>query len=153
MPGEGNGTRKAVYAAVAAGVIALAAVGVFALNGPDVDGRTPQERIDQIARLADRKPLGAADAIARAAVEDPDATVRQAALVALGRFVDRDHRPAVDAATKDPDPRARSGAAVTLGRYGDDRAADALGRLASEDPDQQVRLAAVTGLGRLDRPR
>ncbi|HET6428210.1 MAG TPA: HEAT repeat domain-containing protein [Phycisphaerae bacterium] len=133
--------------------IALAAVVAIGLNRPEIDGKTPAERIQQIAELADRSPRGAAEAIARAAAGDADPSVRQAALVALGRFVSPAHRAVVDAAIADGDPQVRSGAAVTLGLYGDDRAADALGRLATEDASEKVRLAAATGLGRLDRPR
>jgi len=139
---------KRPYAILAGG---LAAVGVVALalwpGRAEVTGRTAEQRIASIGRLTEERPAGAADALAAAARNDPDPPVRRAALVALGRFVGPKARPAVEAGTDDPDPSVRAGAAGTLGLFADEAAAERLKRLARDDA-QEVRLAAILGLGR-----
>ncbi len=134
-------------------LVALVALAGAMASRAEVTGETPAEQIRCIARLADERPWGAARALALAAVEKPDPSVRRAALVALGRLVPSGYRPTVQAALDDNDPVVRSGAAVALGGYGGDSAAERLAKLAGTDESREVRLAAVTGLGRIDRPR
>ena len=136
-------------AAVVAAVIVVAA-GVAKAR---VEGATPQDRIACICRLADEKPWGAGDAIAEAALEDSDVTVRQAALVALGRFVESKYRSTVEQCTRDASAIIRAAAAGTLGFYGDDAAADRLGEMVSGDPDEGARIGAGVGLGRCGSSR
>jgi HEAT repeat protein len=111
-----------------------------------VTGGTPAERIAAICRLADEQPAGAREAIIVAAQSDPDATVRQAAFGALGRFLGPDIRPLVESGTASPDAPVRAGAARTLGLYGDAAAARRLGQMLSDDPDAGARLAATRAL-------
>jgi len=150
----GSRERKGavIYGALAVGLVAVI-VATFTLGRAKVTGGTPEQRVACIARLADEKPWGAADAIAAAAADDPDPAVRQAALVVLGRFIDPKYRPLIEAATEDPSPAVRAGAAGTLGLYSDDAAAERLGTMAAQAPEEQVRLAAIQGLGRLRRRR
>ncbi len=135
-----------------AATAALIAAGYW-MSRARVEGRTTPERIASICRIAADRPPGAGDALARAAVEEPDAEVRRAAAVALGQFVCPECRPAVERAASDASPRVREAGAETLGLYGDGRAADVLVKLARGDGDVGVRLAALRGLGRCDDPR
>lgn len=131
--------------------VTVAAAGVVAfLLRPEkakVEGATAQERIASICSLADSQPRGAAEAIARAAANDPDPAVRRAALLALERFLTAKYRPLVEAALSDADAGVRAAAATALGRFGDQAAADRLHELAVKDASPAVRLAAVAGLG------
>lgn len=118
-----------------------------------VEGDTAKQRIASICRLADERPWGAGEAIASAAREDSDPTVRRVAMIALGRFEDEQCRSAVQAGTQDSSPLVRQGAAIALGRHGDDAAVETLGKLMNTDPDEDVRAAAATGLGYVPRPK
>ena len=138
-----------LFGAVAVGVVVAAALVAAAVSRGQVAGDTPAEQIASICRLADERPWGAADAIAAAAGGKANPSVRKAALIALGRFTRARDRGIVDSATTDAAAEVRAGAALTLGVYGDGAAADRLGKLLATDPDEQVRLAAVTGVGRV----
>jgi len=141
-------SSKRHWGVLAGGLAAVAAALLVLWPGrAEVAGRTAEQRIASIGLLAERRPAGAADALAAAARDDPDASVRRAALVALGRFVGPKARPAVEAGTQDTDPSVRAAAAGTLGLFADADAADRLKALAA-DPAEEVRLGAVTGLGR-----
>ncbi|KKL04735.1 hypothetical protein LCGC14_2613070, partial [marine sediment metagenome] len=135
-----------VAVVVAAGLIVLG-MQVFG-RAEKVEGATSSERIESIWRLADQKPRGAADAIATVAADDADASVRQAALVALGRFCHPRHRALIETSLTDRNPLVRAGAAGTMGRYDDDKAVGVLGALAATDKEEKVRHAALVGLGR-----
>jgi len=139
--------KSTVWIVVFVVVVAVAAALVTLVGRARVSGETPKERIAAICRLADEAPRGAADAIARAAAEDPDPTVRLAALRALGNFPEPKYRSMVVSATSHADPAVRAAAAGTLAMYSDDPAAGRLNELAGEDPDSQVRLDAVAALG------
>jgi HEAT repeat protein len=67
-------------------------------------------RRDAAKKLGELRSRGAAEQLARAATEDPDAAVRRAAVVALGRVGDRARAPEMMAALKDPDAKVRGGA-------------------------------------------
>ncbi len=111
-----------------------------------VKGATPAERIACICRLADGHRWGAVDAIAAAAAEDPDASVRRAAVLCLGKFHRPTDRNVVEACTRDAAPRVREAAAMTLARYADPRAADRLAEMARDDDSEPVCLAAAVAL-------
>ena len=135
-------------------MLVAAAVWVIGLAPAKLSGRTPAERIASICRVADQRPWGAGKAVAAAAVGDSDASVRAAALVALGKFIDESaHREVVESAAGDGDPGVRSAAATTLGLYRDEAAVDRLSELLSSDRSEQVRMAAALGLIRTGRPR
>jgi len=136
-----------ILAAVAV-IIVVVTIG-YAFSTAEVTGRTSQERIDSICKLADEKPRGAGDAIAAAAVGESDPAVRKAAFLALGRFAGDKHRQVVEAGTRDADAAVRASAAATLGLYDDDAAACRLGELLTGDPDEAVRMGALTGLGHI----
>lgn len=138
-----------VGVAAAAGLVIGGILIAVAICGrARIEGGTAQERITSICRLADERPPGAGNLVAEAAARDPDASVRQAALVALARFADPKRRSVVEMCTDDPSAMIRATAATTLGLYQDEAAADRLGGIAAADPDVQARLGAVTGLGR-----
>lgn len=87
----------------------------------------PPERQRAALALAERDPPGSAiDALADRAENDPDETVRQFAVEALGRVVDSPPE-AVISALDDPDPWVRAEAIVALDRQGQvERIADAV---------------------------
>ena len=120
-------TRSIVLigAAAALGAVALA---VALRDRAEVTGQTPRQRVDAICRLADDRPSGAAAAIA-AVADDQDASVRRAAMVALGKFAAGEYRGVIEAGTRDADPTVRSAAAASLGRLADD---DAVARLGTD---------------------
>ena len=67
-------------------------------------------RRDAAKRLGELKSRGAGPDLAKTASGDPDASVRRAAVVALGRSGDRSRIPDMTAVLKDPDPKVRGGA-------------------------------------------
>jgi HEAT repeat protein len=87
------------------------------------------------------------------ALNDPNPSVRYAALRSLAWIADPDALPAVAAvALSDPSPELRSLATVQLGRI---RSADAVPALIDVlgDPSPKVRMAAVRSLGRIGDER
>lgn len=66
-------------------------------------------RKDAAERLGRLKSKAASPDLARTAASDPDASVRRAAALALGRVGDRDRIPEMIAILKDPDPGVRRG--------------------------------------------
>jgi len=138
-----------VGVAVVAVVFGLLAVGARAT----VTGDTPAERIESIKRIADERPWGASSALARAVREEPDLEVRRTALLALGGFIEGDHRALVDESAGDDSGALRGAAARALGRYGDAPAVDRLGKMVMADADPDVRMEALTGLGRCPTPK
>jgi HEAT repeat protein len=132
-----------------AGVVTIV---LIATTGADVTGETPQERVTAVNRVAARRPRGAARALARA-VEDRSPEVRRAAMAGLAHVLEPEHRPVVEKGTRDSDGKVRALAADTLGVYGDHEAADVLVRLIENDPEPQVRIAAIRGLAKCKDPR
>jgi len=141
---------------VAAGVVIVAAGATllatqylgWGWGAGRVEGLTSEDRVRSIGHLADRRPSGAAQALADAATKEPNPEVRQAALVGLARFATPDARTAVDQGTRDASARVRAAAAATLGMHRDEAAVNRLGEMVLGDPEPEARLGAVTGLGR-----
>ncbi len=149
------GNRRRIGILLGAALAVVAAVAAVSLRGRQarLTGQTPQERVESVCRLADEKPWGAAEVLARAATEEPHPDVRRAAVGALASFATPECRSAVEAGTRDVDRAVRAAAATTLGLYEDDAAAERLAAMVAGDADESVRLGAVQGLGRSDRPK
>ncbi len=114
-----------------------------------ITGDTREQRIESICRVADERRWGAGDALARAAENEPDESVRRAALVALAGFLKPRYRRVVDAGTANGSPVVRAAAAGTLGLYDDDAAAKRLGQLlraVEKNDNPQVRQQALLSL-------
>jgi len=153
MANSGEGKKWGLLIGVASAVVATAVIALLMRPGKaTVEGATPAERIASICALADKQPRGAVEAIADAAKNDPDATVREAALYALERFITPGHRPLVEAALADGDERVRAAAATIFGRFGDRAAAQRLGELLFKDPSPKIRMAAAQGLAKNPEP-
>ncbi len=140
------------FAAGAAVAIGIVAAATLIGGGARVTGGTADERIASISELAAGGGRGAARAIAEAAGNDPDARVRQVALMSLQRLLGPEVRSAVEAGTRDPVADVRSAAAGTLAVYDDGAAAARLAELAREDASLPVRLAALTAMGSMRTP-
>ncbi len=94
-----------------------------------------------------------AEELALAGVKDEDGFVRSIATKRLGDLGNRENSELVATIlTTDTDPRARRTAAQALEALAGDAAADGL-ILGLDDPMKDVRLAAVTGLRRIDPAR
>lgn len=70
----------------------------------------PSVRRDGIGKLAELKNPATSGELARVATVDPDASVRRAAVVALGKVRDRARIPDMLSVLKDPDAKVRGGA-------------------------------------------
>lgn len=102
-----------------------------------------------VGKLADRS---AKDQV-RALVADPDPNVRVGAFYALERMGDSSYRRAWVELMRDAEtPAVRRNAVMALGLLEDRQAQPMLKRVASEDPDDGVRLQAVEGLAMLGDP-
>jgi len=144
---------KRLYVLLAVGAILLAAVTAMVWPGrAKISGQTAEDRIAAIRRLADEQPRGAADAI-KSAATDPDAGVRQAAMVCLGRFKRPEDRGTIEAGTRDASEAVRAAAAGTLGFYADEAAADRLGEVLTTDTAPAARIGATQGLARARGPK
>jgi len=124
---------------------------VFSCGG-GIKGGTA-DKIAAIDKLAGSGSSGAGKSIAEAAANDPDPAVRKAALAGMVRFTSPQYRKVIEQGTKDRDAGVRASAAATLAAYKDNDAADKLGQLLGSDPDEQVRLAAASGLGMNTSPK
>jgi len=147
--------KKTVFVAVGAVVFAVAAVAllVACFGSAEVSGQTASDRVGDVCRLTDDRPGGAGEALARAAAGDSEPSVRQAAVVGLGRVGGPNARQAVEQALEDPSSRVRAAAAGTLGLFGDPAAADRLGALAASEATLVERKASVLGLARCGSDR
>jgi len=119
-------------------------------TGDRVTGDSAGERIESIGRLAAKGSSSCAEAIAGAAVEDSEASVREVAVLALGKFSAAEVRPAVEKCCSDAAPAVRSAAARTLIAYGDDAAAERVIEMARTDADPKVRTDALNALANTD---
>jgi hypothetical protein len=118
----------------------------------EVEGATPQQRVEAVHRIAARRPNGSDEVLARAAGADSSPMVRRAAIAALSGAIKADHRPVIERGTRDADRRVRAVAADTLGLFGDGASANVLIELIRSDPDVEVRMAALRGLSKCDGP-
>jgi hypothetical protein len=108
---------------------------------PDAEAR--------IGAVLDADPSGEGlDFLKRTAREDPDAAVREAAVIALGDSEDTGAIDALVAAAEDVDPRVVRAAIDELSWWSDDdrQARAALGRL-TRHPDAEIAAAAEEALG------
>jgi HEAT repeat protein/beta-lactamase regulating signal transducer with metallopeptidase domain len=88
------------------------------------------------------------------ALRDPVASVRQAAVEALGNAKDSVAvRALMDVLRTDESPAVRRAAAWSLGEIGDDLAIPALTEALTKDRDVEVRRNAASALGSIDSPR
>jgi hypothetical protein len=158
------GNRLVFLVVIAAVIVAAAGASLYALfgNSAEVSGKTPSDRVESICLLADKRADGAVAALVRSAEDDQEPVVRQAAVVALGRFntaeacdeAERaEARKAVERALRDKSSEVRAAAAGTLGLFGDTAAADKLGALAASRAPLSERKASVLGLARCESER
>jgi HEAT repeat protein len=111
--------------------------------------RDPEVRLASIRALAwlEARP---AYPVLLAALEDPEARVRQAAIAALGELGDdRSVRFIAERLHKDPDPAVRSEAAFRLGKLGGPAVIPLLQVAAKDDRDGRVRRWAIAALDSL----
>ena len=88
------------------------------------------------------------------ALKDPVASVREAAVQALGNAKDSVAvRALMDVLRNDESPAVRRAAAWSLGEIGDDLAIPALADALTKDRDAEVRKNAASALGSIDSPR
>ena len=141
-------SRKRIWIGIGgATAVCVVLVLVAALPGKArVEGTTSAERVASVCRIADARPAGAARAIAEAAVGDPDASVRRASVLCLGKFARSADRAAVDTASRDADDTVRAAAALTLARRGGEDDAERLKEMVCDDSSETVRAAAADGL-------
>lgn len=88
-----------------------------------------------------------------AATRSPNALIRFAGAVSIGRVRDCDATRQVRPLLDDPEPRVRLAAAFALYRCGDHGVADLLVRTLEKSPDQNLRADAAYLLGQLGEPR
>jgi len=88
----------------------------------------------------------AARTVLRAALDDPDGTVRQAALHAVSLWRDRAAVPRLLAVVREPSPSVRRAAAEALGRIGAIEAVPTLLAAASEPGDRMLEHAIIFAL-------
>jgi hypothetical protein len=101
-----------------------------------------RESEERIRKVLDTQPEGAGlDALVRASREDADASVREAAVIAIGDSEDPRALDALIAATEDADPRVVLAAIDQLGWYDDRVAEDAIRRLVAS-PNAEIADAA-----------
>ena len=119
-----------------------------------LDSPDPDVRREAIAELSE--PRGGREGkfpeLYATFTADEDATVRSAALRALGRCEASEQMGAVTAALDDEVPAVRRDAAVALDSVIADEAVEPLSRAALEDPSIGVRVAAVRALRHYRRP-
>lgn len=104
--------------------------------------------VESLATVGEAEQVGA---LIEAAYDSDDTAARASALYAMGRTLDRRWLPTVIAELGSDDPELRFEAARASGELGH---IDAVGPLASllQDPDTEVRLAAIAALGRIGGP-
>ena len=82
-------------------------------------------------------------------VDDPDAQVRRAAVLAIGRVGLAEGVPALERALSDPEAEVRQVAAFSLGLIGDRAGYEPLAQAVATEADPRVRGRAAEALGRL----
>jgi HEAT repeat protein len=146
-------TTRVVLLVVIVALAAVVAVQRLSRAPAKVEGEAPEERSAAVARVAAKRPPGAAGELARV-TSDASAPVRAGALAGLAHVLTPEHRPVVVKSTRDPDPRTRAIAAGTLSKFADKAAADVLINMAHTDENEEVVRAALQGVGKCkDDPR
>jgi len=105
--------------------------------------------VDDIRALTGEADLGSRAALARLteiSASEPAGAVREQAVAAIGRLAGVDIEPALTAALADADASVRLRAVRGLRRTGTETAVASLARAATDDPDPEVRLAALSAL-------
>jgi hypothetical protein len=148
------GNRRSVVIGCALGALALVVLTVVLAwaSGARITGGTPEERVACIGRMVADRPSGASKVLAEAAVSEPAAVVRAAAVIGLAQLGEKQYRPVIEKACADPEAKVREAAAGALSQYGDAPAVELLGRLADKDADDHVRAAAMGAVGRCGDP-
>jgi len=136
---------------VIACVVAVAAA-AWRFRRAKVTGDTAEQRIASVIRIADDRPRGYAQALARAALGDPDAQVRSTALACLNGNRIPDVRSAVMEASRDDDPQVRKSACISLMACDDEATVKRLAEICHEDTDADVRDAAFVALAANESP-
>ncbi len=113
-----------------------------------VSGASASSRIERINHIANSGSASAAETLAQSAANDPDQSVREAALIGLSHCLTPDVRPIIEQALDNPSPGVRAGAAYALAAYSDEPSANRLLDLSLNDSVSRVREGAVTALGR-----
>jgi HEAT repeat protein len=104
--------------------------------------------LESLASFGRRSPV---PDLIRAAYADEDQSTRAGALFAMGRTLDTRWLNIVMSELTADDPELRYEAARACGELGDNRAVEGLAPLTA-DPDLEVRLAAITALGKIASP-
>jgi HEAT repeat protein len=127
----------------AAGALAEGGAGRAEVTTEPARAAAPSsESEERIGQVLDTDPEGAGlDTLIRSAREDADASVREAAVIALGDSEDPRALDALIAATEDADSRVVLAAIDQLGWYDDRVAEDAIRRLV-DSPDAEIAQAA-----------
>jgi uncharacterized membrane protein len=150
-------TRTWKLAGVGLAALACAVVVWLAVRSPSQAqvpaAGTQQERTEAVARIAARHEPRAVEALATAATKDPSPAVRRTAMAAMTPHADAEHRQVFVQGIRDTDASVRTIAAENLGSYADKPSVDELIPLVHDDPDNQVRAAALRGLAECDDPR
>jgi HEAT repeats len=114
-------------------------------RGPDVTAEDADTRIDTIFALSADGSESAAAALAAAALGDPDPSVREDAVLALGEIGGRIGRQTLTQALADPDINVQKAAVEAFADLGGGESARAL-TLALQDDDPELRAEAVDAL-------
>ena len=141
---------------VAAIVVLIALIAVRYLTGgsPDVSSGDPSQRIAAIRKIAVTRSPDAGKTLAGVVASDSSPKVRREALAGLSHFLKPAHRELIrKSSTKDADAGVRAIAADTLGLYADKAATADLIEIVKEEPEENVRQAALRGLVRCDDPK
>jgi hypothetical protein len=150
-------TKTWKMAGIVLAASALAAVAWLAMRSASQaevpPGGTPKERAKAVEQIAVRHAPRAVEALAAAATKDPSPVVRRTAMAGMTRHADVAHRQVFEQGVRDPDASVRAIAADNLAAYRDQQTVEELIGLVHDDPDEQVRLAALRGLAECDDPR
>ena len=132
-------------------VVAVAAA-AWRFRRARVTGDTAEQRIASVIKIANDRPRGYAQALADAALGDPDARVRSTALACLNGNLVPDARSAVMEATHDDDPQVRESACISLMACDDQATVQRLTAICHEETDEDVRQAALLALAANESP-
>ena len=113
------------------------------------DSSQRDAQLEVVRSLVDQAYTDAVPSLSSILSTNSNAVVREAAAGALGRILDGQGVLALRAAVEDQDPGVRSTALLSLGQLFEEGSAGIMARLLANDPDVNVRRAAVTALAAL----